>query len=195
MKTAAAYSLLMALVMTTMSTTTSEPICSRHESRRQCHSNDCSWLRRNRTCVPSPSEEECGSRTETGRKSCRVIGCKWDFDAEKCDVKPDKSLDQSKDSTDEDRSKEERDDPDEEIYSGDFASDEEKDNSEFWISMVGMDTDEAMESIRTKFGGYYKIYICGRENRDVQCNMRNFDYERVKLNIDENRRVTMAAVG
>merc|ERR1719162_2103283 len=52
-----------------------------------------------------------------------------------------------------------------------------------------MDADEAMESITNKFGDYYKIFLCGRENRDVQCNMRNFDPQRVKLSIDENRRV------
>jgi len=179
MKTSAAYSLLMAIAMTTMSTTTSEPICSRHESRRQCHSNNCTWLRRNRTCVPSPSEEECDSRTAF--KSCRLIGCKWDFDATKCDVK---RLDQSRDSMDEPREdREERDDPDEE------RSDKNEDNSGFWISLIGMDADEAMESITNKFGDYYKIFLCGRENRDVQCNMRNFDPQRVKLSIDENRRV------
>lgn len=66
------------------------------------------------------------------------------------------------------------------------------DDSGFWVALIGLDADDAVELIGEEFGNYYRVYICGSH---PQCIMRNLDDRRVKLNVDTDNRVASALLG
>jgi hypothetical protein len=67
--------------------------------------------------------------------------------------------------------------------------------SEFLETLKEMDVEDALQEIEKHYGNRYRVYVCPRENPDVQCLMRNFDDHRIKLGVNKENVVENPTVG
>jgi hypothetical protein len=182
-KIATTYALLMVLVIATMSTTMASSPCSNFSGKeRACvkRKDWCVWQGQDNTCVPAATEEECANTEK--RITCRKLRCDWNQNEKKCllvrgSLEVGKPEVDGLDTT-----------PRPDI--GDPSN-----TSDFLETMKEMDVETALEGIEKQYGDRYRVYVCPRVNPDVQCLMRNFDENRVKLTVNQNNVVKNATVG